>query len=68
MSKSNQWMLKALAVGAGAALITFVLFYGFLTIHTEFGLPRTSAYKLAILAFLAGTIAAAIYFRVRTDR
>jgi hypothetical protein len=68
MSKSDHWMLKSLAVGAALALITFALFYGFLTIHTELGVARTSSYKLAILAFLVGTIAAAIYLRFRTDR
>jgi uncharacterized membrane protein (DUF485 family) len=68
MSKSDHWMLKSLAVGAALALITFALFYGFLTIHTESGVARTSSYKLAILAFLVGTIAAAIYLRFRTDR
>jgi hypothetical protein len=68
MSKSDHWMLKSLVVGAALALITFALFYGFLTIHTESGLALTYSYKLAILAFLVGTITAAIYFRFRSNR
>lgn len=68
MSNGNRWILKSLAVGAALALITFALFYGFLTIHTELGVARTASYKLAILAFLVGSIAAVIYFRFRTDR
>jgi hypothetical protein len=68
MSKGNHWMLKSLAFGAVLALITFALFYGFLTVHTELGVPRASSYMLAIVAFLVGTIAAAIYLRFRMDR
>ena len=68
MSKNNRWVLKSLAFGAVAALVTFALFYGFLTVHTELGVARGSSYKLAILAFFVGTISAVIYFRFRGDR
>lgn len=66
MSSGNRWMLKSLAIGAALALVVFVLFYGFLTIHSEVGLAPASSYKLAILAGFVGTIAAAIYFRLRS--
>ena len=68
MSNNNRWVPKSLAFGAVAALVTFALFYGFLTIHAELGVARASSYKLAILAFLIGTVAAAIYLRFRMDR
>jgi hypothetical protein len=68
MSKNNRWILKSLAFGVALALITFALFYGFLTVHTELGVARGSSYKLAIVAFLIGTIAAAVYLRFRMDR
>ena len=68
MSKGNRWILKSLALGAALGLVTFALFFGFLTIHSELGVARTTSYKLAALAFFLGTIAAVIYFRFRTDR
>jgi hypothetical protein len=68
MSKDNRWIFKSLALGASLALVIFVLFFGFLTIHTESGVARASSYKLATLAFFLGTIAAVIYFRFRSDR
>ena len=68
MSKGNRWALKSLAIGAAIALMVLVLFYGFLTVHTELGVSRSSSYKLAIVAFFAGTISAAIYFRFRNTR
>ena len=68
MSKKNRWVLKSLVFGVALALITFALFYGFLTVHTELGVPRASSYKLSIVAFLVGTVTAAIYLRIRTDR
>ena len=68
MSKGSQWVLKSLAIGAAIALVVFVLFYGFLTVHTESGVARASSYKLAIVAFFVGTIFAVIYFRFRNNR
>jgi len=68
MSKANRWLLKSLAIGAAIALVVLVLFYGFLTVHTESGVARALAYKLAIAAFFVGTISAVIYFRSRRNR
>jgi len=68
MNKGNRWVLKSLATGAAIALLVLVLFYGFLTVHTELGVARASSYKLAIVAFFVGTISAAIYFRLRNNR
>jgi len=68
MSKGSGGVLKSLAIGAAIALVVFVLFYGFLTVHTESGVARASAYTLAIAAFFVGTISAVIYFRSRRNR
>jgi hypothetical protein len=68
MSKGNRWALKSLAIGAAIALMVLVLFYGFLTVHTELGVSRASAYKLAIVAFFVGAVSAVIYFRFRNNR
>jgi hypothetical protein len=68
VSKTGSWVTKSLLIGLGAGLAVFVLSYGFLMIHQEVGVHPSVSYTPALLAFAVTTVAALVYFRLRTGR
>ena len=68
MSSSPSWMAKSLAIGAVMALVAWIGFYLFFRIHQELDIQPAHAWKLGGIAFILGTLIAAIYFRTRGER
>jgi hypothetical protein len=64
----RSWIAKSLLTGTVLGLISFAIGYGFLTIHQELGLTPGLSVKPAILVFLIGVIASAIYLKFKTTR
>jgi hypothetical protein len=67
MSKTGAWLLKSFLTGAALGLATFAVFYTFLLVHQEVGVQPGSAIRLAIIVFVASTILALIYFRLKSE-
>ena len=67
MSKTGAWLLKSFLTGAVLGLATFAVFYVFLLVHQEVGVQPGSAIRLAIVVFVASTILALIYFRLKSE-
>lgn len=68
MSKRNSWLIKAFSISGAFAVVVFIAFYIFFSIHQELGLPPAFAWKLGMLALLAGLVATTLYFRLRVEQ
>ena len=67
MSKTGSWLGKSFLIGGAIGLAAFAVSYGFLTVHQELGIRPAASCQLALVAFVFGTIAALIYFRIKAE-
>jgi membrane associated rhomboid family serine protease len=68
VSKTSSIMLKSVAVSVAVTVAAYALFYGFFIAHPELGVAPSTAYRVAIAAFLLSLLISWIYFRAKAMR
>ncbi len=57
-----------MAISVAAAVATYAVFYGFFITHQELGVEPSTAYRVALGAFLLSLVISWIYFRAKAAR
>jgi hypothetical protein len=68
VSETSSIVLKAVAVSVAVTVAAYALFYGFFITHQELGVAPSTAYRVAMAAFLLSLLISWIYFRAKATR
>src|SRR5207249_2145969 len=68
VSKTSSIVLKAVGASVAVTVAAYALFYGFFIAQQELGVEPSTAYRVAIAAFLISLLISWIYFRAKAMR